>query len=276
MKTLVIFSLIHVLLSLCTLQAASTAAQGNSSGGGGDPHEIRVNDIRAELMNWIISNGSRSIVFPEGILHKDYTLKMIEILQPKLVVIGFVENDNSADEELRVVVNDVPKTCRGFVSSKDSRPHILCNIPRFDQTSEAELYKLIHHEYAGFVGIENNSGASSDYSISSQLGSYLEPVTIYRLSVKNKFFQVTSNEVTCSELQASLKKHKAIEVITKNLFKTKEAAISFTEQDQCNDWEKAVTANYKTLDSSKCSVGYYCKRIKDYDVKVPWMIERRL
>ena len=109
---------------------------------------------------------------------------MKEILQPKNVVIGFVDKDDEKNDELKVVVGGVAKTCRGFVSHLDSRPHILCNISRFKNTSESDQYKLIHHEFAGLTNVENNEGAASDYAVSSQIIDFLIPETVLRLAVK--------------------------------------------------------------------------------------------
>ena len=69
-------------------------------------------------------------------------------------------------------------------SSIDSKAHILCNILRFKSTSESEQYKLIHHEYAGLAGVENNEGAASDYSLSTQITEYLTLQTVLKLGLK--------------------------------------------------------------------------------------------
>ena len=80
--------------------------------------------------------------------------------------------------ELLVSVDGQPKTCRGFVSDQDHLHHILCNIDRFSATSPAEQYRLIHHEFAGLAGVEQNNGAASDYRISTQIA----PESILRMT----------------------------------------------------------------------------------------------
>ncbi|WP_408098899.1 hypothetical protein ACJVC5_08265 [Peredibacter sp. HCB2-198] len=151
---------------------------GGESGGGGDSLEERVDEIRADILTWINAGGSKSLVLPNDITHENYVSLMTDILQPKKVVLGF--------EESEINVGGVPKTCRGYISKENQRPHILCNIARFKGTGEAEQYRLIHHEYAGLVRIEKNDGAASDYAISSQLTDYLRRKTVLRLAVVKK------------------------------------------------------------------------------------------
>lgn len=175
-----------ILLLLLTTTTFAQRAQprGGQEGGGGDASEARVNEIREDLIKWINNGGARGLSFPPGIDHDFYTEKMIRILAPKHVVVGFVENDKSREEELRVQVGGIPKTCRGFISRRDTRPHILCNIGRFKQSSEAEQYRLIHHEFAGLASIEQNDGAASDYMVSNQLTDFLVATEVLRLAVK--------------------------------------------------------------------------------------------
>lgn len=182
MKTLLLTAM--VISNLFTI-APTFAALGNSSGGGGDELEERVNLIREDIAKWILDNGSNGLILPETMTLKEYNEAMSEILVNKKVVISFVENDNSSDDELRVMVDGVSKTCRGFISKKDFKPHILCNITRFNNTTESGQYRLIHHEYAGLVGVENNEGAASDYAISSQITNFLETTSVLKLAVKS-------------------------------------------------------------------------------------------
>ncbi len=80
----------------------------------------------------------------------------------------------------------MPKTCRGFYSKKNGAPHIICNIARFEDTSDADQYRLIHHEFAGLVSVEKNVGAASDYEISNQITDQLEEYRSVRLPVKGR------------------------------------------------------------------------------------------
>lgn len=159
---------------------------GAIAGGGGDATEERVNEIRSDLLKWINDDGAKDLSLPETLSYGEYVAKMTHILEPQRVVIGFIEKDDDSNVELQVSVNGMPKTCRSFLSIVDSRPHILCSISRFKNTSDSEQYKLIHHEYAGLMNIENNDEAASDYKISSQITDYLTLQTVLRLAVKTK------------------------------------------------------------------------------------------
>ena len=179
--------LVYACLLSTQLLAYSTAfakSGGAIAGGGGDASEERVSEIRADILTWINKGGAKGLVLPQSISYGEYESKMKEILEPKKVVVGFVEQDDENNPELQVSVNGVPKTCRGFISEVDFKHHILCNISRFKSTSESEQYKLIHHEYAGLVNIENNDEAASDYEVSSQLTSFLARQTVLKLAVK--------------------------------------------------------------------------------------------
>lgn len=180
MKTLLLTAMV-----ISNLLIIAPAFAGNSSGGGGDELEERVNNIRADISKWIEDGGANGLLLPDGMFLKEYNEAMLEILVNKNVIVSFVADDNSEDEELRVLVNGTPKTCRGFISKKDSKKHILCNITRFNNTTESGQYRLIHHEYAGLVGVENNEGAASDYAISSQITKYLETTSVLKLAVKS-------------------------------------------------------------------------------------------
>ena len=168
------------LFTLSTVHAKSGG--GAIAGGGGDASEERVNEIRSDILSWLNKGGAKNLELSE-ITYSEYLSKMNEILQPQRVVVGFVENDDSDNEELKVSVDGIPKTCRGFISKIDLKEHILCNISRFKNSSEPEQYRLIHHEYAGLVNVENNDGAASDYTISAQLTDYLRKQTVLKLAI---------------------------------------------------------------------------------------------
>jgi hypothetical protein len=179
--------ILGLLLSASSLSYAQKFAMpipGGESGGGGDTDEARVNEIRSDILKWIERGGSPGLIFGNSMNLGLYNQLMTEILQPKAVVVTFVENDNSPEEELRVSVSNKPKTCRGFYSRLTAKPNILCNISRFRATSASLQYNLIHHEYAGLVGVERNTGAASDYEISNQLSEYLIPTTVLRLGLR--------------------------------------------------------------------------------------------
>lgn len=180
------------LVIFSTMAFAKSSGGGVIGGGGGDASELRVNEIRSDILKWINEGGSKGLNLQNVLTQEEYISQMTDILQPKKVVIGFVEKDDEVTDELKVSVNGEPKTCRGFISVIDFKPHILCNISRFASTSDSDQYKLIHHEFAGLAKIENNDGAASDYFVSSQITDYLRIQTVLKLAVK-KSDDVISN-----------------------------------------------------------------------------------
>ncbi|MGK5089361.1 hypothetical protein WDW86_17560 [Bdellovibrionota bacterium FG-2] len=178
-----------VILTLLNLYSltAHAAKEGGVSGGGGDASEVRVNDIRADILKWIGEGGAETLKLPSGITRESYRAGMEKFLAPHAVGVGFVSTTQETwtpNPEGKVNVNGLAKTCRGFVSSNDGLPHILCNTERFAATSESQQYQLIHHEFAGLAGLEQNIGASSDYQLSKQLTDFLVAQTVLRLAVK--------------------------------------------------------------------------------------------
>jgi len=180
MKNLKMSCLLALLLSTTNLISAHTGSEG---GGGGDANEMRVNEIRSDLLKWIEEDGAKSLHLPNDISLEEYEKKMSIYLDPLYVTVIFVEKDDPFNEELQVTVNERPKTCRGFFSREDDRPYILCNISRFQSTPQAYQYRIIHHEYAGLASLEKNIGDSSDYIISDQITDYLIPEKVLRMAV---------------------------------------------------------------------------------------------
>ncbi len=172
MKKNILLTLVLFVVSLNLVSAKSIGTEG---GGGGDASEIRVNEIRSDILEWIKSGGAIGLSLPNNISYEKYFFKMTDILQPKKVIISFTENE--------VTVKGISKTCRGSIS-EDSKSSILCNISRFAKSSDTDQYKLIHHEFAGLVELEENEGGASDYSISEQLSDYLSFTTVLKLSIK--------------------------------------------------------------------------------------------
>ncbi len=118
---------------------------------------------------------------------------MLQILEKDLVTVTFITTQQeiaTTDPELKVNVKNKPKTCRGFRSVKDKQLHILCNLERFESLSQskkyrqARKYRIVHHEYAGLVGIEKNNGAHSDYYYSKQITGKLKEEKVLRLPIK--------------------------------------------------------------------------------------------
>ncbi|MEA9356470.1 hypothetical protein SHI21_09660 [Bacteriovorax sp. PP10] len=163
---------------LVGLTNLSHAVEGGDSGGGGDATEARVDEIRNDIFKWVNNGGPSNLDYPSDLTIETYVKKMSEVLVPKYVVVGFTQKE--------VLVGTSEKTCKGYVDQETKRKHILCNIPRFQNTSESEQYRLIHHEYAGLVNVEKNDGESSDYVISNQLTDFLVEKTVLRLAIKKE------------------------------------------------------------------------------------------
>lgn len=174
MRTLLLT--IFVTSNLLTIAPSFAKATGNSSGGGGDALEIRVNEIREDILDWILDGGAKSLDLPNDLPYKVYFESMTNVLQPKKVVISFTKE--------KILVNNVEKTCKGFFPDDITHPHIRCNISRFKDTPDSEQYKLIHHEHAGLVDLEQNEDAASDYSISEQITDYLVEQKVLKLAIK--------------------------------------------------------------------------------------------
>lgn len=183
-----------VLSSVLAFSAMAKSKKGTETGGGGDASEARVNEIRTDILNWINDKGAVGLNFPPELSYGEYVESMLEILAPQKVIIGFVEEDHRSNPELMVSVKGIPKTCRGFISKINSAPHIICHIARFKNTPDAEQYRLIHHEYAGLAGVEENIGAASDYRISSQLTDFLIPQIVLKLAIRRNIITRVSKK----------------------------------------------------------------------------------
>lgn len=145
--------------------------------------QARFNEVRSDIALWIKQGGAKNLEL-STVEYDEYVSKMSSVLEERKVVVGFIEKDDASNDELKVNIDGSPKTCRGFISARDSKAHIICNLARFNNTDEASQYRLVHHEFAGLMGIERNDGASSDYSVSSQITSYLSRQSVLKLAVK--------------------------------------------------------------------------------------------
>lgn len=126
-----------------------------------------------------------------------YVKQMTAILAPHVVIVSFVtslQESLTDDSEQKVLVEGNAKSCRGFISQRDNRPHILCNVERYP-TSGEDQYKLIHHEYAGLAGVEKNVGASSDYTFSNQVSKNLISKVIKCLPITDEDDQNAKEQV---------------------------------------------------------------------------------
>ena len=168
----------------CQFSSTSTATEtGGTSGGGGDATEMGVSAIRQGLVDWIETGAARDLKLPLDLTYSDYIKGMGTYLAPHAVVVSFVTTEQEEitdDAEQKVMIDGFRKSCRGFISVKDSRPHILCNSDRYPRNGAAQ-YRLIHHEYASLAGLEKNLGVESDYVLSNQLSEFGGYETVYRL-----------------------------------------------------------------------------------------------
>jgi hypothetical protein len=165
-------------------------AQGGSGhvGGGGDAAvEMRIDEIRNDLLKWIQDGGAQALTLPADLTYSQYQSSMNGVLQAQKVVVTGIPTaqENPNDDELNTTVSGQPKTCKGFLSARDTKLHILCNVERFKALTEAEQYRQIHHEYAGLVGVEKNEGAASDYFLSQQITDSLTLQPTLRLAVRS-------------------------------------------------------------------------------------------
>lgn len=179
LKCLALTCLVSLQLLTSQTAMAKQTRRGNGgaiAGGGGDYREIKVNDIRHDILQWINNGGAANLNLPSDLSYGEYVSRMKEILTPLRVVISF------SDEVIKVKGEE--KTCQGYVDHKSDREHMKCNRQLFDSTPPNELYRVIHHEYAGLILVEKNRGAASDYFISSQVSEYVDKVEIYRLGMK--------------------------------------------------------------------------------------------
>ena len=68
-----------VLLGISTMvlmnSGANAKARGGDSGGGGDASEVRVNEIRSDILNWINNGGAKNLALPNSLLTVNMNLK---------------------------------------------------------------------------------------------------------------------------------------------------------------------------------------------------------
>lgn len=183
MKT-IIFFLVLSILSACSSSSPGEVEENGTEkieivneasgeiGNGGDPCENRIQIIRDDIKNWIQNGGFKNLSLPKNVLLEDYKKKMLQNIKESSI--------NCIDEILKI--DSVEKTCLNTIIG--SKKTITCNLSRFSKVTFEDQYKLVHHEYAGLSGLENNHGTwESNYRISSQLSQFLEEVTIKRLSI---------------------------------------------------------------------------------------------
>jgi hypothetical protein len=180
---------------------AAPGAQGKGGSGGGDLCEKRIQDIRDDIKNWLVRGGANpenGLVLPTEVSPDSYKYKMLT--QP-----GFLKTNRQPDGSLREVtdlecvhhpieIQGHEKVCR--FDHLTSGPKITCYYEGFldkKTMTEDDQYQLIHHEFAGLAGFEPPSGSQSTYVISNQISSYLETVSVRKLSLKRPLKEADDN-----------------------------------------------------------------------------------
>jgi hypothetical protein len=152
----------------------SHAHEGGSSPGGGDMCEDRIKLIRDDIGAWINKGGPASLKLPTGITVSDYSQRMTNAISK-----AQIECVTQGDHHYPVEVFGRPKVCR-FEPSENL---VTCDFVKFNSTSEAEQYRLIHHELAGLADLEQPDRADSHYDISNQITSFLKNEVVKRLAI---------------------------------------------------------------------------------------------
>ena len=164
-----------VLLSLLFALPLHNNAFAGREGNGGEPAELIFKQIAQNIQQWIASGNADEIKLPHGISLALYKKKMIRALNH--YTISFTESP--------IFIGASEKACRNKPDSLGGG-EILCNDSRFYLSYDRnidDVYRLVHHEFAGLAGLEVNRGAESDYFISDQISGYQKEEVLRRLPV---------------------------------------------------------------------------------------------
>ena len=167
--------LITLLFTAALFPTLASAA--GREGNGGDVNERFFKEVAKNIFDWIKSGNADGLNLSD--LSTDtYKKKMTARLL----------NYNVKFSDRLPIVHGTSKTCENKMVG--NRGVIECNLARFDALRSSgrtqdieELYRLIHHEFAGLEGLEQNRGDDSDYTISNQLSAFLRTETVRRLPV---------------------------------------------------------------------------------------------
>jgi len=158
-------------LCLAATLLAGPAHATKEVGNGGDACEERILSVRDDLAGWIKKGGAQNLALPAKLTLARYEQTMKQAMARAVV----------SCTAAPVIVRGVEKTCTNF--ARNGRAEIVCNYDRFLASAEDEQYRIVHHEYAGVAGLEENREEESDYTLSRQLTKFLEAQTVKRLSV---------------------------------------------------------------------------------------------
>ena len=155
--------LVLALISLISVRSNASKEVGN----GGDICEDRIKIIRDDISSWINRGGAAYLNLPATIPLAEYKLRMLAKFDS-----AKISCTNSV-----LLVDKNEKTCMNYVELS-ATDRIVCNFNRFQSTSEADQYVLVHHEYAGLSNFETTESGDSNYQISNQLtGSLADQIT---------------------------------------------------------------------------------------------------
>jgi hypothetical protein len=179
--------------TLLTLLPAALAHAGREAANGGDMCEDRIAIIRNDIAVWINQGGSEGLVLPSGLPLYQYNLGML-----RQIAVAEIDCIDAA-----IQVDGAEKTCENKIGD-DGISRIVCNYQRFMETPDADQYVLVHHEYAGLAGFEENEGPNSQYSISNQIAEYLVDGYTQKLAIKNVATPANASQPCESSVRASL------------------------------------------------------------------------
>lgn len=163
-----------IFIALTALSLPAFASEGTR--GGGDACEERFKAVRNDISDWIADGGGDGLQLPSGWTKTKYSKKMTSSLATaRIQCVG------KGDRGYPVEIDGVPKICRFDISSKST--WITCDLTKFMSLSETDQYRLVHHEYAGLVGLESPRGSDSFYEVSDQITNDLVDETHKKLAV---------------------------------------------------------------------------------------------
>jgi hypothetical protein len=172
------------LIMVFVILTSGIAAFAGDKGNGGGSCESQIISIRNNIESWILRGHSKNLKFPPKLTHDQYASKMLASTSGGTVLCtnqdiyyGVAPKVCRNAEDLKDLIKFLPDVIRENIKQDGKFPNkkgwIICNRDDFmNKTSKEDLFALIHHEYAGLAGIEQNNGSlESDYTLSNQLSS---------------------------------------------------------------------------------------------------------
>jgi hypothetical protein len=173
-------SIVFILLAMNAMADAGSTGMGN---GGDVACEDRFISIRDDIASWINRGGSAGLTLPAGITLTAYNQGMLKYISDPNDLPNHPFKATVQCVSGIVMVDGAEKACKNVMDSETGAASITCNIDRFAATNDSDQYVLVHHEYAGLAGFEENSGTESDYFISNQISGYLENQVVKKLEI---------------------------------------------------------------------------------------------